>query len=141
MKKTIKKLLQNLNENAPPIDFETYSAKDYMTYILSLERKKGDGAKRLSIASYCNHRSALFHLYRMYGKKQPEQFVRELSILLKGLKRLIALEKQSGDGRIQSGKLPLTYSMYRRLNELMLMESSTEYIFAQYFMCLIWNLM
>ena len=101
----------------------------------------GDKNRRLSIASYCNHRSALFHLYRMYGKKQSETFIADLSILLKGLKRKLAVEKQSGSGRIQTGKLPLTYAMYRRLNELLLMESSTESIFARCFLCITWNLM
>ena len=41
IKKTIKKMLLNVNENAPPINFETYTAKDYMTYLLSLQRKRG----------------------------------------------------------------------------------------------------
>ena len=95
----------------------------------------------MGIATYCNHRSALFHLYSMYGKKQSESFVADLAILLKGLKRKIASEKQSGNGRIQTGKLPLTYAMYRRLNELLLMEDSTESVFARCFLCLTWNLM
>ena len=141
IKKTIKKLLNHVNETAPPIDFGTYEAKDFMTYILSLQRIKGDSGKRLSIASYCNHRSALFHLYRMYGKKQSDTFFADLSILLKGLKRKISLEKQNGIGRIQTGKLPLTYAMYRRLNELLLMESNTESIFARCFLCITSNLM
>ena len=77
----------------------------------------------------------------MYGEKQPEAFVADVSVLLRGLKRKIAIEIQSGEGRIQSGKSPLTYGMYRRLNELMLMESYTEAIFARCFMCVTWNLM
>ena len=48
IKKTIKKLLQKLNENAPPIHFENYEAKQYMKYILTLQRKNGDKKTRLS---------------------------------------------------------------------------------------------
>ena len=69
----------------------------------------------------------------MYGETQPEAFVADVSVLLRGLNRKIAIEVQSGEGRIKSGKLPLTYGMYRQLNELLLMESSTEAISALFF--------
>jgi len=52
IKKTIKKLLNNVNETAQPIDFGTHQVKYFRTYILSLQRIKGDSGKRLSIASY-----------------------------------------------------------------------------------------
>ena len=141
IKKTIRKLLKNTKETAPPIDFDTYQAKDFMTYMLSLQRMKGDSEKRLGIGTYCNHRSALFHLYRMYGKKQSEAFGTDLTILLKGLKRKITSEQQSGNGRIQTGKVLLTYAMYRRLNELLLMEDTPESVFSGCFLCVTWNLM
>ena len=141
IKKTIRKLLKNTKQTAPPIDFDTYQAADFMKYMLSLKRMKGDSEKRLGIGTYFNHRSALYHLYRMYDKKQSEAFGADLTIMLKGLKRKLSSETQSGKGRIQTGKVPLTYAMYRRLNELLLMEHSSESVFARCFLCVTWNLM
>ena len=39
----------------------------------------------------------------------------DLAILLKGLKRKITSEKQSGNRRIETGKLPMIYAMNKKL--------------------------
>ena len=38
------------------------------------------------------------------------------------IERKIAIEKQSGNACIQKGNSPLTYAIYRRLNELLLLK-------------------
>lgn len=136
-KKIIKKLLLKCDHRCPPIRFEKYNAKLFMKYLLSLQ----DGKKRrLGIASYRNRRSAVFHLFRMYDYKQDDSFKLELATLFRGLKRRVTIEKQQGDGRIQTGKSPLNFSLYRRLNEYMLLEATTESVFGRAFLCVSWNL-
>ena len=138
LRKTVLRLLSTADKKAPPLDFEQYSAKEFMIYLLSLRK---NNKRMLSNATYANARSALFHLYRLYDRKQSENFVNELSMLLRGLRRKITKKKQAGEGNIQSGKAPLSYDMYRQLNEWMLEEGTMESIFGRAFLCLTWNLM
>ena len=77
----------------------------------------------------------------MYRRKQSIKFVSELSIMMRGLKRKLAIEKQNGRGRIQTGKSPITYSMYKRINNLLLKDGSLDSIFIRAFLCITWNLM
>ena len=56
-----------------------------------------------------------------------------ITTLFKGLKRRIAKETQNREGRIQSGKVPMPFSLYRRLSEYMLMDPSLESILARAF--------
>ena len=64
----------------------------------------------------------------------------KLATLFKGLKRKIAVELQQGNGRIQTGKTPMSYSLYVRLNEMMLKEDTTESVLGRAFMTMTWNL-
>ena len=79
----------------------------------------------------------------MYGVKQDDEFMQSITVLFKGLKRRIAKEKQEGDGKIQTGKVPMSFALYRRLSEYMLRgcEGSLESIFARAFLTTTWNLM
>ena len=133
MKKTITALLKKADEKCPPIDLEDYSAKHFIKYLLSLRTPTG---QRLSSASYSNKRSSLFHMFRMYAVKQSAQFELELTAMFKGLKRQLAREKQHGNGKIQTGKSPMPYALYRRINEFYLLENSTDAIFARLFLCI-----
>lgn len=139
IKKTIRRMLEIQNESKvpPPLDFDNFEAEHFMKYLLSLQGKNG---KRLGLSAYCNRRSALFHLFRIYGKVQGNEFKLKLATMFRGLKRKIAIELQEGEGRIQTGKSPISYSLYVRLNEFMLQEDSTESVFARAFMTMTWNL-
>jgi len=137
MRKTIMVLLKKADANCPPIDFPNYPVRHFIKYCLSLRSGKG---QRLSTASYNNKRSALFHLFRMYSVKQSDQFLLELTTLMRGLKREIATEKQHGNGKIQTGKIPISFALYRHINEYFLKENTMESIFTRAFMCLTWNL-
>ena len=137
MKRTIKQLLVKADESCPPINLQEYSAKHFIKYLISLRSAKGE---RLSSSSYSNKRSALFHMFRMYAVKQSAQFDLELTTMFKGLKRQLAKEKQHGKGKIQTGKSPIPYALFRRINYYYLLENSTEAIFARAFLCVTWNL-
>ena len=136
-KAIIKKLLRKCDENCPPIDFQKYTAKEFMMYLLSLETNK---KKRLSSASYAGKRSAFFHLCRSYGHNGNEDFMKQITILFKGLKRRIAKEKQEGEGKIQTGKVAMPFGLYHRLSEYMLKEPGLESIWARAFFLITWNL-
>ena len=124
-------------KNVLPLTLKKYEAKHYMKYLLSLGNNVGNS---LSIASYCSKRSALSHLYRLYEIKPSEKFMMELGTMFKGLKRKVALEQQSGIGRIQTGKSAVSFSLYCRINEYMLAEDTMESIFARAFLNMTWNL-
>ena len=115
----------------PPLDIENYTAKQFMKYLLSLETKDG---KRLGLSSYNSRRSALFNLFQFYSKKQNEDFMSKLAVMFRGLKRKIALEKQEGEGRIQTDKTPMSFGLYEYLNSYLLRETTTEAIFCRVFL-------
>ena len=133
----IKKLLSKADEDAPPLEFSTYSAKHFMKYLLSLQTDEGT---RLSISSYSTKHSALYHLFHMYNKNMTTEFAKELTTLFKGLKRQVAQERQSGEGKITTGKIPITFPLYRRLNKYMLKETTLESVWARCFLTTTWNL-
>ena len=81
-----------------------------LIYLLSLQNKK---KTRSSSASYNGKSSSYFHLCRLYGYKQSEEFMGQITVLFRGLKRCITKEKQDGDGKIQTGKIPMSFSLYR----------------------------
>ena len=137
VKKMIRKLIRRGDENCPPIDFDAYEPSHFLRYLLALQTSEG---KRFGPSTYNSRRSALHHLYTIYGKKQSKNFQEELSLLFRSLKRRITEEKQEGDGRIQTGKSPISFLLYKRLNEYILKEGTTESVFARVFLCLTWNL-
>ena len=74
-------------------------------------------------------------MFIMYAVKQYAKFDLELTTMFKGLKRQLAKEKQDGKGKIQTGKSPIPYALFRRINQYYLLEDSTEAIFARAFLC------
>ena len=64
-----------------------------------------------------------------------------MGLLFKSIKRRITEENQVGDGRIQTGKSLMPFNLCRRINEYnMLIEQTTESVFASAFMNITWNL-
>jgi hypothetical protein len=59
---------------------------------------------------------------------------------MKGLKRQIAKEKQRGDGRIEVGKEPMKFELYKFLARKFLEMSGSDGIFGWCFLVLSWNL-
>ena len=101
--------------------------------------KTKDGT-RLSKASYYSMRTALFHLYRIFGKTQSNKFQKELTTLFKGFLRTVAQELQHGNGKISTGKIPLPFDLYEEICRWMLEDPSPAGRFAHLFLVLSWNL-
>ena len=101
--------------------------------------KAKDGT-RLSKPSYYSMRSALFHLYRIFGKTQSNEFQKELTTLFKGFLRTVAQEVQNGRGKISTGKIPLPFELYVEICKWMLEDPSPAGRFAHLFLVLSWNL-
>ena len=76
--------------------------------------KTKDGT-RLCKASYYSMRTALFHLYRIFGKTQSNKFQKELTTLFKGFMRTVAQEVQYGNGKISTGKNSLPFDLYEEI--------------------------
>ena len=71
--------------------------------------------RRLSKAGYYSKRAGLFHLYRIYNKTQSREFQSELKTIFKGFLRTVAQEVQNGNGRITTGKVPLSFALYKEI--------------------------
>ena len=125
-------------EEAHPVDFEKYTPHHFIKHLLSLRLEKN---VRLSLASYYIKRSSLFHLFRLYGFKPSKEYDNNMSVLFQGFKRKVSEELQQGGGRIQTGKSPMTYGLYRKINLYYLKEKTFESIWARAFLTLTWNLM
>ena len=137
VKKMIRKLIQRADQNCPPIDFDTYEPAHFLKYLLALQNSDG---KRFGASTYNSGRSALHHLYTLYGKKQGTEFKEDMGLLFKSFKRKITEEKQDGDGRIQTGKSPISFNLCKKINQYMLKEQTTESVFARVLMNITWNL-
>lgn len=95
---------------------------------------------RLSKSAYYAKRAGLFHLYRMYGLTQSDDFQKELTTLFRGFLRTVAKEVQNGSGRISTGKVPLSYQLYCEICEWMWQDKTPSGRFAHLFLVLSWNL-
>ena len=95
---------------------------------------------RLSKAGYYSKRAGLFHLYRLYGETQSAEFQEGMKTLFKGLLRTVALEVQNGQGRISTGKIPLSFELYSELCKWMMEDTTSSGRFAHLFLVLSWNL-
>lgn len=124
--------------NDPPVDFDKITAELIMTYLGSL--KRSDGAD-LAPTTLGNHRAAIFNLFRDYKRRLSPDMERELSTLMKGLKRIIIQRVVQGDGDIKSGKDPLPFRLYHEIALLLMKSGGTEDIFSHTFLLLTWNLM
>ena len=69
--------------NDPPIMFDIMTARDFMTWIVTL--RKSDGT-RLSASSFDGHRSGLFNIFRDFGFTMSKELESELKTHFKGLK-------------------------------------------------------
>ena len=96
--------------------------------------------RRLSKAGYYAKRAALYHLYRIYGKQQSDFFQKDLKQLFKGFLRTVAMEVQNGNGRITTGKIPLTFDLYTEICKWMQEDDTPAGKFAHLFLVLSWNL-
>eukprot|EP00644_Phytophthora_capsici_P007419 jgi/Phyca11/111881/e_gw1.21.330.1 len=116
-KESVKSALSTAPTN-PPIDFERITARDFMTWIVSM--KNSDDTYH-SFSTYAGHRSAFYNLFQDY--------------------HCIAAAIGQGLGQIKVGKDPMPLSLYKQVATAMLMSPSRDMVFARTFMVLSWNLM
>ena len=79
-------------------------------------------------------------MYRIYGKQQSDFFQKDLKQLFKGFLRTVAMEVQNGEGRITTGKIPLTFDLYTEICKWMQEDDTPAGKFAHLFLVLSWNL-
>ena len=127
-------------DNGPPIDFESITARVFVTWLVSI--RKSNGAKP-GYSAYNSHRAALFNLYRDYDVSMSSTLKEQMSHFFKGLKRTTARRTADGMERVQVGKNPLQFVTYRRIGQFMLDQHHSRFdsIFGHFFMVLCWNLM
>ncbi|OWY97109.1 hypothetical protein PHMEG_00032448 [Phytophthora megakarya] len=126
------------DRNVTPLKFEELQAKDFVTWLVTLERKDG-GA--LSYSALNTHRAGLFNLFRDYRHTMSKPLESELTNYFKGLKHKLAKDAGNGDATVKSGKDPLMFDLYSFLCEKMLGNTSNEMVFAHAYMVIAWNLM
>ena len=66
-------------------------------------------------------------------EKWPKVFKEDLSLVVRSLKREITEEIKEREGRIQTGKSPISFSLYKRINEYILKEGGTDSIILSCF--------
>ena len=79
-------------------------------------------------------------MFRIYGKQQSDFFQKDLKQLFKGFLRTVAIEVQNGNGRITTGKIPLTFDLYTEICKWMQEDDTPAGKFAHLFLVLSWNL-
>ena len=108
-------LIQHAAEEAVMMLSAITTSAGYMVYLQSL-RHSWTQQEQLSKSCYGNKQSALFNLFRLHnGTGFPVDFEQELSNLLRGFYRIIAVENHDGLGEVREGKDAMTYQLYHLL--------------------------
>jgi len=100
-----------------------------------------DALVRMSESTYSGIQSAITFLYREAGVKVPEEVSTNLSVYMKGSKRLGKGAKQALGLSLAEGKKPMTLQLYRKICEWLFTSPDPEHLFAHLFLVLDWNLM
>ena len=124
----------------PTINFAEFcrNLEIFLTYITD-ECRKQDGGLHKAV-TYTGQRSSLGFLFRRYSVPPPPSFQATLKESMEGAKRLCSQAQQHGEGNVEDGNRPLTWSLYERFNEYFLIEGSVEGLFGKSFSTLCVNL-
>lgn len=109
----------------------------FEAYLTALRTKKG---KPLEPTSLNSHRSAVNFVYTTFTKDVPSGFSTSLKTYFAGAKRQSAKRKQDGDGKVEVGKKPLSFELYRFLCGELLKCHTSGSIFAHAVLTVCWNL-
>ena len=133
-------LLQNIIAEEPVILQNEITPSGFMVYLQGLRHWRTK--ERLSKSGYGNKRSAIYNLFRLHnGTGFSATFEQELSNLMRGFFRIIALENNDGLGEVREGKDPMTFQLYRLVSLWMIELGSDDGIWGHLFLVLTWNLM
>jgi hypothetical protein len=133
--------IQKESVKHPPIKFDLLTADWVMRWMVDIREKAAAQGIHLSFGSYGQNRAALNHLFRSYRHEMSLQLAGELAVHFRGLKRETALSVGQGRGRVQTGKDPMSFTLYKRLCRFYLKSEKREYVFTRTFMVMCWNLM
>ena len=84
-----------LNGNLCPLHLHLVTGQRFLRYLLPLLNSAG---KCLLASVYSNKCAALFHLFQSFGEWQTQTLQTDLKVAMVSLKRMVAVEKQKGDG-------------------------------------------
>jgi hypothetical protein len=152
---SVKKLLRDAHTHHVVV-LPLVTAPRFMEFIFSLKNKKNHN-RFLSKSSYGNHRSSLFHLFRMHNRRgYSEELKSELSSLFKSFFRRITKQRtvatnsnndndnnNSNNNKnfsVKEGKEPLSVALYKSLAGWLLDFGTQDGVFAHCYLVLTWNL-
>ena len=133
----LKEYLSNAPRNQP-IVFENLNSRLFLKYLLTIKKSNGQDPGQ---SKFRLHRTALFHLFRIYEVEQPPQLEKQLNQSFRGLNRTSAQQITNGNAPIKIGKDPLDFSLLRVIGTSHLKSSKKEHVFSHCFLLLCWNLM
>ena len=82
----------------------------------------------------------MFHLFQSFGQIQSLELQNQLKMAMAGLKWSIAVEKQRGDGWIETGIEPMLLGLYKALCKWFTVMDSSKEVFGCLFLVLSWKL-
>jgi hypothetical protein len=128
-----------IDQSLSPILFDRLECnKHFMPWIIDLKKKDQTA---VGIGMLLTHRTALANLFRDFGVKMNEDFVRALEAYYIGLSKMDARSKSNGVTEIRQGKDPMPFDFYVFLAKLFLKRGGSESISAHTILTLSWNLM
>ena len=141
MRETCKAALKKINRSDDncPIVIEKLTFNIFSHYMSTKKSKRSGG--NLSATGYGGIRSALTHLYRMCGKEMDEEFRKDLSQFMSGMKRHVAAQKRDSGVNLDEGKKAMSFDVYRRMCKELYCSEGDDCIFAHAFLTMEWNLM
>ena len=129
--------LKKASADYHPISVENLTPDVFVGFLLSLTNSKEDEF----LKSYGSHRSALTLLFTNCEVTPSSQFKQNLARFMKGLKNKAATARGEKGSRLNEGKDPLPFEVYRAICKWLLEEGSAESVFGHCFLTITWNLM
>ena len=137
----IQGFIEDENDKRPPLKFSGVTAELILKYIIHLRNKAESEGTFLGFGTYSQDRAAINHLLRAYKAPLSAEQSAELALHFRGLKRQIAKSMSGGEGKVQTGKDPLPFGLYKRIAMGYMKSQQNDFVFNHTFMLFCWNLM
>ena len=140
MRKACKQALDaiNMHTGNSPVILPALTFNMFSHYLTS--RKRGTGAY-MGKATYNGIRSSLCHMYRMSGQVMSDDMQRQMSVLMSGMKRVVASDRVARGESLDEGERPMAFAVYQKMCEILYYGEDHEYLFAHSYLTMEWNLM
>ena len=135
-----RKALDNINtvDNNCSILLDKLTFNLFSHYLTTRKKRDGD---LLSKAGYGQIRSALKHLYRMCSEKFDDDYDKDLSQFMSGLKRTVTLSRAASGRSLDKGKKGMSFKVYKAMCKISFKSDDDYYLFAHAFLTMEWNLL